>query len=206
MSSKKEIFCNLERPIEIYENERLWIGRGFSKAGLLPTERGPYSTRDGSLSWKTMPQACLALLRGGDGITITGGRGNTLGKGRETDNGNTSARMRLVRRGWSFHEEDGGGQLDNNIDADSAKENWRKEDEYECSASDDGNGGDNNEPGGNYCGFVACKGPEDGPIDQDGWQYFPDFTSQSLSSPNYRRYFAIIFRLIFVSALVVEHC
>jgi hypothetical protein len=63
MSSANDEFCRLERPIDIYENERFWIGRGFSKAGLLPTERGPFSTQDASVGWKTLPAASLALLR-----------------------------------------------------------------------------------------------------------------------------------------------
>jgi hypothetical protein len=42
--------------VELYENERRWIGRGFSKKGLLPTERGPYSTADGSLSFTTLDE------------------------------------------------------------------------------------------------------------------------------------------------------
>ena len=61
--------------------------------GLLPTERGPYSTKDGSLSWKTMKEASLSLLRGEvDGANGKGGGGRTS----------------IVRRGWSYHEEERG--------------------------------------------------------------------------------------------------
>jgi hypothetical protein len=38
-----------------------------------------------------------------------------------------------------------------------------------------------------YWGFVPCCGAEDGPSDEDGWQYFPDFKEQSLSYPNRKR-------------------
>ena len=85
MSSAKDEHCRFERPIEIYENERMWIGRGFSKMGLLPTERGPYSTKDGSLSWKTMPAASIALLRG----NVMGYSKN--GKGSENSNGKSKS-------------------------------------------------------------------------------------------------------------------
>ena len=44
----------LEEKVEIHENERSWIGGGFSKSGLLPNDRGRYSTPDGTLSWKTL--------------------------------------------------------------------------------------------------------------------------------------------------------
>jgi hypothetical protein len=93
----------LTRPIFIYENERLWIGRGFSRAGLLPGERGPYSTEDGSLSWKTPREACLALLRGDVGKA---GRGEKA--------------PAKFQRGWSYHESGGDGNDKN------------KDDEYEC--------------------------------------------------------------------------
>ena len=48
--------------IEIYENERAWLGRGFAKGGLLPNDRGRYSTLDGSASWKTISEAEQAML------------------------------------------------------------------------------------------------------------------------------------------------
>eukprot|EP00977_Amphora_coffeiformis_P019499 scaffold7303_cov153-Amphora_coffeaeformis.AAC.10 len=52
----------LEHSIDIYENERRWIGGGFSKKGLLPNDRRAYSTIDGSASWKTLEEAQEALL------------------------------------------------------------------------------------------------------------------------------------------------
>ena len=94
----------LTRTIIIYENERLWIGRGFSKSGLFPTERGPYSTDDGSMSWKTLREGCLALLRC-DGVK-SGMRGEQ-----------GAAKL---QRGWSYHES-GGDAGDRN-----------KDDDYEC--------------------------------------------------------------------------
>jgi hypothetical protein len=48
--------------VELYENERRWVGGGFSKKGLFPTERHPFSTEDGSLSYRTLEQAGEALL------------------------------------------------------------------------------------------------------------------------------------------------
>ena len=134
--------------------------------GLLPTERGPYSTKDGSLSWKTMKEASLALLRG----EIDGGKGGG------TNHGKGGGSTTIIRRGWSYHEEERGHTTDN-------KETLcKEEDEYECTNGDD-TAGDNE-----YCGFVPCVGAEDGPTDVDGWQYYPDFLPQSLLSPNRKRY------------------
>ena len=48
--------------VVLYENERRWVGGGFSKKGLLPTERHPFSSEDGSLSFRTLEQAGEALL------------------------------------------------------------------------------------------------------------------------------------------------
>ena len=50
--------------VALYENQRFFLGFGFSKRGLLPTERGPYSSDDGSLNWKTIEEAsdCHELL------------------------------------------------------------------------------------------------------------------------------------------------
>ena len=79
---------HFERTIEIYENERMWIGRGFSQAGLLPTDRvGPYSTRDGSLSWKTLDEAieALLLLR----CQGEGGSSNSSSKNNDFSNGDS---------------------------------------------------------------------------------------------------------------------
>lgn len=161
MTSDQPEFCELKRPVEIYENERLWIGRGFSKAGLLPTERGPFSSQDGSLSWKTIREGCLALLRE-----------DVVDKERNNNNGKASSSAtthKTCKRGWSFHEEDF-----------STKE---QDDDHECSTHD--NNGNNNID--EYCGFVPCKGAEDGPTDEEGWQYFPDFKEQSLLHPNRKR-------------------
>ena len=47
---------NLEIPLEIDENERYWLGKGFSKGGLLPNDRGCFSAVDGSLSWNTLEE------------------------------------------------------------------------------------------------------------------------------------------------------
>lgn len=172
MNSAKVEHVFFERPIEIYENERMWIGRGFSKLGLLPGERGPYSTKDGSLSWKSMREASLALLRG----DVSRGTGN--GNGRGGVNISSSIPKR-IRRGWSFHEEDSVG-INNEY---SDKENLRQEDQYECTTKDGETSLEEN-----YCGFVPIVGPGDGPTDQDGWQYFVDFAPQSLLSPHWKRY------------------
>jgi hypothetical protein len=167
MSSTNVEFFRLERHIEIYENERLWISRGFSKAGLLPTERGPFLTKDASVSWKTVPAASLALLR-------------------EDVTGNIAKSATRVRRGWSFHEEwlvlSRGGHTDQEA-------NWRLEDEYECSAGDKSS----DSGPGNYCEFVPCSGPGELATDKDGWQYFPDFLEMSLLTPHRKRYFLLIF-------------
>ena len=48
---------SLELTVAINENERRWVGKSFSKGGLLPTDPGPFSTTDGSLSWKSMKEA-----------------------------------------------------------------------------------------------------------------------------------------------------
>jgi hypothetical protein len=173
MTSDQPELCRLERPIEIYENERLWIGRGFSKAGLLPTERGPYSTQDGSLSWKSMREASLALLRGDVASSFDNKEWYNNGKTDDTDA--AAAKKAICRRGWSFHEE--------NSDEQDA-------DDYECSTTQTNNGNStssDNMSDDEYWGFVPCCGAEDGPSDEDGWQYFPDFKEQSLSYPNRKR-------------------
>ena len=171
----------LERTIYIYENERLWVGRGYTKKGLLPTERGPYSSSDGTISRKTIEDASIALLGaiddgggGGGKVAIMcaagGGRRSSLpgsndndgkddasekntGRSRSGSSGRKSSRGLVVRnRGWSFHEE--------------------------------GEDHDDDDRGG----FVTCFGTDaDGPTDVDGWQYFHDFSNQSLSSPNAKR-------------------
>lgn len=55
-------YSSIVDSIEIHENERAWIGGGFSKRGLLPNDCGRYSTTDGSLSFKTLEEAQDALL------------------------------------------------------------------------------------------------------------------------------------------------
>ena len=179
MTSDKPEFCRLERPIEIYENERLWIGRGFSKTGLLPTERGPYSTQDGSLSWKSMREASLALLRGDVASS-------TLDNNKElwNINGKPAAAdvdgRKVTRRGWSFHEDNNGN--------DHESTTIEQEDDFECSNTQDNNGDSTSDAlSDDYCGFISCKGAQDGPTDEDGWQYFPDFKEQSLLYPNRKR-------------------
>ena len=165
MTSDQPEFCRLERPIEIYENERLWIGRGFSKAGLLPTERGPYSTQDGSLSWKSMKEASLALLLTGDSAS-------------SSDNKEWYTTT-TTRRGWSFHEE-----INNDHFVTS-----EHEDNSSRSSSTQSNNGNNTSDtlSDEYCGFIQCKGAEDGPTDEEGWQFFPDFKEQSLIYPSRKR-------------------
>lgn len=83
----------LTRFVTIYQNERLWIGRGFSSKGLFPTERGPFSTEDGSCSWKTLREASLALLRGDVSKQPRG----------STESG------KKFQRGWSYHQHGGDG-------------------------------------------------------------------------------------------------
>eukprot|EP00592_Proboscia_alata_P020377 CAMPEP_0194424202 /NCGR_PEP_ID=MMETSP0176-20130528/23467_1 /TAXON_ID=216777 /ORGANISM="Proboscia alata, Strain PI-D3" /LENGTH=280 /DNA_ID=CAMNT_0039233827 /DNA_START=52 /DNA_END=891 /DNA_ORIENTATION=- len=46
----------------ILENERFWLGKGFIKNGLLPTEPGRFSTTDGSSSWKKIEEAWIEVL------------------------------------------------------------------------------------------------------------------------------------------------
>ena len=179
MNSAKDEHVILTRPIEIYENERLWIGRGWSAQGLLPTERGQYSTKDGSLSWKTMAEASLALLRGNFSV----GNNGTSGNGKK--NGKVQAvapiSIQTLRRGWSYHEED--FTETNNLEG-SDREILLKIDEYECSTPEDSS---DTSLGDKYCGFVPCNEHKDGPCDEEGWQYYPDFAPQSLVSPNKKR-------------------
>ena len=62
MMDSSEPPAPLRAQVVVYENERHWIGGGFSKKGLLLTERGPFSTNDGSLSFKTIEHASKGLL------------------------------------------------------------------------------------------------------------------------------------------------
>mmetsp|Transcript_30814 Transcript_30814/g.44851 ORF Transcript_30814/g.44851 Transcript_30814/m.44851 type:complete len:486 (+) Transcript_30814:99-1556(+) len=55
--------AGLEERVEIYENQRFWVGGGFSKKGLLPTDRcRAYSSFDGSLSFQTLEECSEQLL------------------------------------------------------------------------------------------------------------------------------------------------
>ena len=166
----------LERTIYIYENERLWIGRGFSKKGLLPTERGPYSSPDGSICRKTIEDAGLALL------------GSDSRKDSNEKTGSGRRRGLVHNRGWSFHEE---GDEEDRRRRDRRRRN-------RGAATGGGDGGDGDDGGATTTddddddddrgGFVACLGTAaDGPTDGDGWQYFRDFSPQSLSSPHAKR-------------------
>lgn len=78
----------MESIVEIHENERYWVGNGFGKGGLLPNDRGPFTSTDGSLSWKTPELAsedALLLGRGwvyyksGDGFEVTPSHGDSDG-------------------------------------------------------------------------------------------------------------------------------
>ena len=205
----------LERSIDIYENERLWIGRGFSQAGLLPTDRvGPFSTRDGSLSWKTLDEAIESLLlrRQGDGNVDEGGSDNIDRKndnlGKDTSKTMTPHR-RHRGRGWSFHDaEDFNNAPTNIINSDNS--------DQKSSMTDNGNDGaigsfsnvdsgasiqatTTGKEGDDYHGFTpytntsnssgGAKDDGEYPTDEDGWQYFPDFSPRSLSTscPNHKR-------------------
>jgi hypothetical protein len=61
----------LELIVEVDENQRYWVGRGFGKGGLLPTDRGCFSSTDGSLSWKSLQEAGNDLLLLGRGWSYT---------------------------------------------------------------------------------------------------------------------------------------
>ena len=171
MSSTKDEFC-LERQIDVYENQRLWIGKGFSSKGLFPTERGPYSTKDGSLSWKTLDEASAALLSGEFTVNSVGGSSPLSSPTRSARKLITSmvSSTKTVRRGWSFNDDD-----DNN----NQTANQNSSDNIdECSSLG----------AREYCtGFTVCNSPEDR-CDENGWQYYPDFLEQSLLSANRKRY------------------
>ncbi len=57
----------MEAFVEIDENERYWVGKGFGKGGLLPTDRGAFTTTDGSIFWKSTQEASEDLLLLGRG-------------------------------------------------------------------------------------------------------------------------------------------
>jgi len=171
MSSTKDEFC-LERQIEIWENQRLWIGKGFSSKGLFPTERGPYSTKDGSLRWKTLDEASSALLSGDFTVNSVGGSSplsSPTRSARKLITSMVSSSNKIVRRGWSFNEGDGNNQTANQSSSDNIDE---------CSSIG----------AREYCtGFTVCNAPEDR-CDENGWQYYLDFLEQSLLSSNRKRY------------------
>jgi len=56
--------------VEIDENERYWVGKGFGKGGLLINDRGAFSSTDGSLSWKSIEEASKDSLFLGRGWTF----------------------------------------------------------------------------------------------------------------------------------------
>ena len=53
--------------MEIDENERYWVGGGFGRRGLLPHDRGAFSTTDGSMHWRTPEEASEDLILLGRG-------------------------------------------------------------------------------------------------------------------------------------------
>ena len=218
-----------EKRIEIYENERMWIGRGFSQAGLLPTDRvGPYSTRDGSLSWKTLDEAIEASLlrRQGEGDS----NNNDDDDDDEVANDDASGQMQRRRhrgRGWSFHDAEDFDLNAADDDDDDDDDIYHKSTNNHCNETTSNSIDDDYYVGFDgskssikriiftkdylYHGFAPCivapKGDavatsitmteedEDGltssfsTTDEDGWQYYPDFSPRSLSSscPNRKR-------------------
>ena len=60
-------FTDMERIVEIDENERYWVGKGFGRRGLLPNDRGAFSTTDGSMFWKSPTEASEDLVLLGRG-------------------------------------------------------------------------------------------------------------------------------------------
>lgn len=199
-----------ERLIEIYENERLWIGRGFSQAGLLPTDRvGPYSTRDGSSSYKTLEEAMDSLLMRRQWGNEGGGNDNASGE---------VQRRRLRGRGWSFHQIDDGNSPvfrndenasvnSNNVDTDDQASSVAKNDDADTRGGGGGGVGSNikmeatiqattkDDEHDDYHGFTIYISTtnerglktnvddDSHPTDEHGWQYYPDFSPRSLSTP-----------------------
>ena len=62
----------METVVEIDENERYWVGGGFGRRGLLPNDRGSFTTTDGSMSWKTLSDASEDLVLLGRGWSYEG--------------------------------------------------------------------------------------------------------------------------------------
>ena len=152
MDADAHTICRpLERPLDVYENERFWVGRGFSRKGLLPTERKAYSTADGSLSWRTLREAALSLLR------CDGGR---------------SRRRQGRRRGWSYHEYDGRQQPQAQAVQETAPAlvTLEEDSDYECSTEDGADGGRLSLD--ERCGFEVYI-DENATCDHEGWSYYP---------------------------------
>jgi hypothetical protein len=57
----------MDAVVEIDENERYWVGGGFGRGGLLPNDRGAFSSTDGTISWKSLEQASEDLILLGRG-------------------------------------------------------------------------------------------------------------------------------------------
>ena len=57
----------METVVEIDENERYWVGGGFGRRGLLPNDRGAFTTTDGSMFWKSPAEASEDLVLLGRG-------------------------------------------------------------------------------------------------------------------------------------------
>ena len=191
-----------QRTIYIYENERLWVGRGYTKKGLLPipTERGPFSSLDGSINRKTIEDASLALLGAIDDVGAGGG-------------GNVAIMMMCAAGGGRRRSLLPGGSNDDDVggkDDASEKKTGRRSGSGSGRKSSSSRGlvvrnrgWSFHEEGGDHDdddrgGFATCFGTDaDGPTDVDGWQYFHDFSNQSLSSPNAKRLIGAYF--VFVS-------
>jgi len=65
---KNHDFCTImETIVELDENERYWVGGGFRGRGLLPNDRGAFTTTDGSMFWKSPAEASEDLVLLGRG-------------------------------------------------------------------------------------------------------------------------------------------
>ena len=47
---------SIETIVEVDENERYWVGGGFGRRGLLPNDRGRFTSTDGSIAWKDLDE------------------------------------------------------------------------------------------------------------------------------------------------------
>ena len=61
------LITTMETIVEIDENERYWVGGGFGRRGLLPNDRGAFSTTDGSMYWKSTEEVSEDLVLLGRG-------------------------------------------------------------------------------------------------------------------------------------------